>query len=272
MRLWRSVPTSVNSALANKLTFVDPVTHATSSGRIMWDLREPSLAHQAVDATHGHAQETGALPADLGPNVAAFETSACAVPGMLGTPGMKLMQPKMDPNHSNPNDPFFGTPVFNPATFKNDFLKTANIPKGSLAGRGMMLFAGTPSHPRCIVCHNQPETLAGSTRINRSARVSERNELGFPMVTLRLKDATGMSHNVTTSDPGVALTTGRYEDVNTFKVPQLRGVAVFGRYFHDNHETNVKDAVQHYREAFPEIFKDLKGNERDAIAAFLQAI
>jgi cytochrome c peroxidase len=272
IRLWRSVPTSVNSGLDNTMAFNDPVTHAASKGTVMWDLREPSLEHQAFDATHGHAQETGPLPGNFGANVAAFESMKCAVPAELGKPGLKLLHPKLDPNHSDPSDPFFGTPVFNPATFKKDFLKTANIRPGSLEEQGMMLFAGTPSHPHCIVCHNQPETLAGGTKIMRSAGVSEANDLNFPMVHMRLKDAHGMWHQVTTSDPGVAVTTGRYEDLNTFKVPQLRGLSNFGRYFHNNKVTNLDDVMEHYKEALPEIFHDLRGRDRQAIAAFLNAI
>jgi cytochrome c peroxidase len=272
IRLWRAVPTSINSGLANTMAYNDPTTHAPAKGTVMWDLREPSLEHQAFDATHGHAQEVGPLPNTFGANVAAFETMGCAVPSELGKPGLTLMKPKMDPNHANPSDPFFGAPVFNPATFKQDFLKTANIPRGSLAEQGMMLFAGTPAHPHCIVCHNQPETLAGGTKIMRDAHISETNDFNFPMVHMRLKDANGAWHNVTTSDPGVAVTTGRFEDLNTFKVPQLRGLSNFGRFFHNNQSTTLDDAVKHYHDEFPEIFKDLRGRDRQAIVAFLNAI
>jgi cytochrome c peroxidase len=270
LAFWRAVPTAINSGLANAMTYKNPVTGKMDKGAVMWDLREPSIEHQAVDASRGHAQATGPFPATLGNDIAEFERKGAAVPASLY--GARLMKPRMDPRHMDPADPFFGTPVFDPATVKNVYFRTVNITPGTAEWRGMLAFVGTPQHPHCIVCHNMPETLAGGTVMNRDAHVSETQDASFPVVHLRLKDKMGNWHNCDTKDPGVAVTTGRYEDLNTFKVPQLRGIKSFGRYFHDNRALDLHAAVDHYHQNFKEIFDDLKGKDRNDIVAFLNAL
>jgi cytochrome c peroxidase len=270
LRFWRSVPTSVNSAAANSCNYKNPVTGKMEKGAVMWDLREPSVEQQAVDASHGHAQGTGTFPASLGIDIGEFERKSAAVPASLYKAKLKL--PKLDPKHSNPADPAFGTPIFNPATVKQDFFATVDIQPGTKEWRGMLAFVGTPQAPHCIVCHNMPETLAGGTVMNRDAHVSSTQDASFPVVHLRLKDAKGVWHNCDTKDPGCAVTTGRYEDLNTFKVPQLRGIKKFGRYFHDNRATTLGDVMDHYQHNFKELFKDMKGKDRNDIEAFLNAL
>ncbi|MDB5101917.1 MAG: hypothetical protein JWM80_6338 [Cyanobacteria bacterium RYN_339] len=270
LRFWRSVPTAINAGLANSAKYKNPVTGKPDSGMIMWDMRETSLEKQAVDASHGHAQGTGFFPGNLGIDVAEFERKAATIPSSLYK--AKLAKVTIDPRHTNPADPFFGTPVFDPMTVKDKFFRTVNITPGSAEWRGMMVFVGTPQNPHCIVCHNQPETLAGGTVMNRDAMVSETQDASFPVVHLRLKDDKGAWHNCDTKDPGCAVTTGRYEDLNTFKVPQLRNIKTFGRYFHDNSSLDLQDVAQHYRENLPQIFKDMKGKDRNDLVAFLNAL
>ena len=49
-----------------------------------------------------------------------------------------------------------------------------------------------------------------------------------------------------TDDLGAAATTGRYEDLHRFKVPQLRQVSKLGPYFHDNSAETLEDAVDYF--------------------------
>jgi hypothetical protein len=267
LRFWRAVPTALNSGRARSLFYTKPGTRTGAKGTIMWDLREPTLEQQAVDASRGHAQAVGFFSRNLAVDIAEHERKDLAIPASLYT--KPPTPPRVDPRHTNPGDPFFGAPLFDPATANQQFLASVPLTPGSAAWRGFQLFCGTRDRPACITCHNMPETLAGGTVVNRSAGVSELNAMGFPLVTLRLKDAKGMWHDVTTADPGVAITTGRYEDLNTFKVPQLRGLAKFDRFFHDNHARTLHDAVKHYKDALPAMFGDLKGHEINDIAAFL---
>lgn len=267
LRFWRSVPTAINSGRAQPIFFTKPGTHTQTKGTIMWDLREPTLEQQAVDASRGHAQAISFFSRNLAVDVAEHERKALAIPATLykTTP----IKPKLAPGHTNPADPAFGAPLFTLATANQQFLPSTPLTPGTPAWRGFQLFLGTPAQPKCITCHNMPETLAGGTMVNRSAGVSELNKTSFPLVTFKLKDAGGSFHTVTTADPGVAVTTGRYEDLNTFKVPQLRGLAKFDRFFHDNNATNLQEAVRHYKDGLPALFGDLKGNEVNDIAAFL---
>jgi cytochrome c peroxidase len=267
LRFWRAVPTAINSGRAMSLSYTKPGTKTTVKGTIMWDLREPTLEQQAVDASRGHAQATSYFSRNLAVDIAEHERKDFAIPPTLYAKAP--VPPRRDPRRTNPADPFFGAPVFDLATANKQFLPSVPLTPGTPAWRGFQLFLGTPGKPACITCHNMPDTLAGGTIANRSAGVSELNEPGFPLVKLRLKDAKGAWHTVTTADPGVAVTTGRYEDLNTFKVAQLRGLSKFGRFFHDNHARDLKQAVRHYKDALPAMFGDLKGHEINDLAAFL---
>jgi cytochrome c peroxidase len=270
LRFWRAVPTALNSGRAKPLFYLKPGTNTQVKGSIMWDLREPTLEQQAVDASRGHAQAVSYFPRNLAVDIAEHERKNLAIPPYLYNKAP--VPPKLLPGHTNPADPMFGAPVFTMATANQQFLPSTPLIPGSPAWRGFQLFLGSPQKPACITCHNMPDTLAGGTVVNRSARVSEENDHGFPLVTFRLKDAKGVFHTVTTADPGVAVTTGRYEDLNTFKVAQLRGLGKFNRFFHDNSATSIKDAVKHYKDAMPELFGDLKGREINDIAEFLATL
>jgi cytochrome c peroxidase len=46
--------------------------------------------------------------------------------------------------------------------------------------------------------------------------------------------------------------TGRPEDMNQFKVPQLYNLKDFGFYFHGASKTNLKDVVEYFNDGIPE--------------------
>jgi cytochrome c peroxidase len=69
----------------------------------------------------------------------------------------------------------------------------------------------------------------------------------LPVYTLRnLK--TG--DTVQTTDPGRALITGQWRDVNRFKGPILRGLASRAPYFHNGSAATLRDAVEFYDKRF----------------------
>lgn len=49
-----------------------------------------------------------------------------------------------------------------------------------------------------------------------------------------------------TDDVGTAMTTGRYEDLHRFKVPQLRLVSKLAPYFHDNSAATLEEVVDYF--------------------------
>ncbi len=72
------------------------------------------------------------------------------------------------------------------------------------------------------------------------------------------------------SDAGVAAVTNRERDRMVFKVPALRNVALTGPYFHDGAVETLPDAVD--KMAWLQLGRELSGEDRDAIVAFLGAL
>jgi cytochrome c peroxidase len=213
---------------------------------------------------------------------------------------MKSVRPVV--NHTLDATPFAGAPVFDMATVQKTFFSTVKLTTPAQK-RGMAVFTGTPQHPACIVCHNAPETLAGGTRLFASDNIGEENvqlrlhapdaatkalmtEFGYgfeagendmvqklPMQTIRLKNASGGYEEVTAQDFGLAGQTGLLKDLHQYKIPQLRNVKTYTRFFHDNYdETELSGVVPHYRDAFPGIFGTLTDADRDDLVEFLKAL
>lgn len=78
---------------------------------------------------------------------------------------------------------------------------------------------------------------------------------------------------VETTDPGRALVTGKWKDMNRFKVPGLRGLAARAPYYHDGSAANLSKVVDFY--ASPQ-FKgaplEFTAQEKADLVAFLEAL
>jgi cytochrome c peroxidase len=164
--------------------------HTTSHGDIfgaftMWDGREPTLDHQATDATMGHAQTLLRMPKNAdaaklragvanhtGSDIARFEKDMLSLPRQLAK--MKWQRPQID--HQWDGTPFEGAPVFDMATVQKTFFSTVKLTTEAQK-RGMKLFVQNKGKPACITCHNLPETLAGGTRLFASADIAEENSI-----------------------------------------------------------------------------------------------
>lgn len=79
--------------------------------------------------------------------------------------------------------------------------------------------------------------------------------------------ATGELRQAT--DPGRALITGAWTDMDRFKVPALRGLAARPPYFHDSSAATLGDVVRHYE---PELGFVLTDGQRADLVAFLSAL
>ena len=141
--------------------------------------------------------------------------------------------------------------------------------KRAQIARGQELFNnGNASGKRCGGCHNAANN--GSNAIGTLFDVGvSRGELrqpGMPLYTLRNK-TTGETR--LTTDPGRALKSGHWADVDKFKVPSLRGLSARAPYFHNGTAATLNDVILHYEAALGFQFTPA---ERDDLVAFLEAL
>lgn len=120
----------------------------------------------------------------------------------------------------------------------------------------------------CTTCHNAPNSGSHSiTRMfNTGVSAAVRRTANMPLYTLR-NAATG--EQVQTSDPGVAMVTGKWGDIGKFKTPTLRGAAARAPFFHDGSAPDMEAVVQFYDRRFR---MGLSPQEAADLAAFLKAL
>ncbi|SPE41999.1 conserved exported hypothetical protein [Candidatus Sulfopaludibacter sp. SbA3] len=304
-----------------------PSTNLRFLSTVMWDGRESStqtgtqkitlatnpadlladLAHQAIDATTGHAQ--GAVPtAAQVQDIVNFEmalTSAQAYDyqaGSLtsnGAAGGPLAIASV-PFYIGINDPLGndkpGT-KFNPAIFnlfsawvslrqQDESFGFENDQRASIA-RGEALFNSKPinitgvaglndvlgvaSIPgTCGTCHSTPNVGNHSFPLPINIGVGD---LTSPLDVSYLPVFT-IRHNTTgeilsTTDPGRALVTGLWSDIGKLKGPILRGLAGRAPYFHNGSALSLSDAVTFYNKRFN---LGLTAQEQQDLVAFLSVL
>ena len=300
-----------------------PATNLNALSTVMWDGRESSLqtgttpissinfpqsllanlAHQAMDATTGHAQ--GAMPSSAQiQEIVDFETSlrtaqtvdfragSLTAGGALGGSVPLASQSFfIGINDSFPTSFGFnptGAP-FNPAIF-NLFSAWANSPaphRASIA-RGEAIFnskaitisgvsgindvPGLPaSFPgTCGTCHDSPNvgnhSVSAPLNIGVSDVSSPLNVKYLPVFTLVNKTTNA---TVQTTDPGRALVTGKWADIGKLKGPILRGLASRAPYFHNGSAGTLADVLDFYEKRFGLFLTD---QEKSDLIAFLNAL
>ena len=233
--LRRGIPTTLNTPA------LDPV--------LMLDGRQPTLEAQAAGAIRDHAQGVGPSAADLH-SIALFELT----------------------------EEFFSSPAL------RHFARggaAPGLPQGHTASekRGRRFFEDQPPDPAqgfrpglCAHCHSGP--LLNQT--NQFAKdfiglpilpgtrfmgilVSEFNAANNPVREFVFNQGTADESHVFSPDPGRALITGignvpdptlALENVNAFKISQLRGIRLTAPYFHDNSAKTLEDVAAHYARFF----------------------
>ncbi len=88
----------------------------------------------------------------------------------------------------------------------------------------------------------------------------------LPLYTLKNK-TTGAIRK--TSDPGLALLTGKWSDIGKFKGPILRGLASRAPYFHNGSAADFDEVLDFYAKRFSITFTP---QERADLIAFLGAL
>ena len=150
-----------------------------------------------------------------------------------------------------------GQQIFNTAAFEISGVRGVNDVLGVEA------LTGT-----CTTCHDTPNAGNHSTRLPLDLGLTdaERRTPDMPLYTLRHK-VTG--EEIQTTDPGLALVTGRWDHVALFKGPILRGLAARPPYFHDGSAYSLEEVVAFYDERFS---IGLTSQQKADLAAFLACL
>jgi cytochrome c peroxidase len=142
--------------------------------------------------------------------------------------------------------------------------------KRAQIARGQEVFnnVNAASGRRCGACHNAANngSNVNGTLFDVGASRAEFRTDGMPLYTLR--NRTTLEERQTT-DPGRALRSGRWADLDRFKTPSLRGLAARPPYFHNGISATLRDVVLHYERALGFVFT---ARERDDLVAFLEAL
>lgn len=265
-----------------------PTTNLRFVTAVNWDGRNtvdppdmlPSMLKQANGATVNHAQAFDPISDTIRASIADFETGLYTAlivhedAGRLDVAGARGgAAPLLDqPFFIGINDPDglgFDRHVFN----LYDAWRGKRGARGEIAA-GQRLFnerrfdLGNGASGTCSSCHSVPNVGNYSTFEFFDVGVSapERRKSDVPLYTFRNK-TTG--ETLQTTDPGRALITGLWSDMNRFKVPALRGLAARAPYFHDGSARTLRDVVKHYDDHFS---IGLSREEEEKLVAFLKAL
>jgi cytochrome c peroxidase len=105
----------------------------------------------------------------------------------------------------------------------------------------------------CTTCHNTPDVGTHSrprlfdTGVADASGANPLFTSDFPIYTFRRK-SDGFQRSVT--DPGLALRTGKFNDLGRFKVPSLRGLGARAPFFHNGSAKTLTDVLNFYNRRF----------------------
>ena len=298
-----------------------PATNLEFLSTLMWDGREstpPStqkitypdtgqlladLAHQAMDATTGHAQGVPPTLTQI-QDIVTFETAlrtAQAIDNRAGflhggraTGGPQALASQeffIGINDTFPASFGFnptGAP-FNPNIFNlYDAWKNSRSTARASIARGQAIFnskpitifgvagindvTGMPASftGTCGTCHDSPNVGHHSISAPLNIGVADVNsalDVSYLPVFTLVNNAT--SETVQTTDPGRALITGKWEDIGKVKGPILRGLASRAPYFHNGSAATLTEVIRFYEMRFNISFTP---KEKADLIAFLNSL
>ncbi len=248
---------------------------------------QTDLLHQSVDATMGHAQATTPPTPQQQRQIVMFElglSTAQAVEfgagsleshGAHGGPVALLNQDFFvginDPLGLNPRGTPFNPVIFTLFTPTWAHEQSHNHHRASIL-RGQTLFNSRPIAIKgvnglndalgvdtlpgtCGTCHDSPNvgnhSVIAPLNIGIADVGNPLNPLGvsyLPVIKLRQK--ADPTKEISTTDPGRALVTGKWADIGKFKGPILRGLSARAPYFHNGSAESLKDVVEFYERPF----------------------
>ncbi|MGA9423094.1 MAG: hypothetical protein WBW61_12075 [Rhodanobacteraceae bacterium] len=264
------------------------------------DLRA-SLSSQAIDATLGHAQAAAPPTSEQVDQIVRFERSLATAQirdngaGWLNADDA-LGGPRMLVNLRfwvGINDTLGADPVdmpFDPKAMRlfdgwsSAGALTANPARRAIL-RGQALFNSLPIRitgvgglndtlglpeidGTCTTCHDTPNIGDHSVGLPLDIGTADasRRTPDMPLYTLT-NNATGES--VQTTDPGLALISGRWTDIGKFKGPELRALVARPPYFHNGSAATLLDVIDFYDTRFN---MGLSGPQKSDLVAFLSAL
>lgn len=120
----------------------------------------------------------------------------------------------------------------------------------------------------CLDCHNAANngSNVNGTLFDIGASRPEFREPGMPLYTVRNRTTLAVRE---TTDPGRALRSGRWSDMDRFKTPSLRGAVARPPYFHNGIAATLEDVVTHYEVALGFVYT---AQEKEDLVAFLKAL
>jgi cytochrome c peroxidase len=123
-------------------------------------------------------------------------------------------------------------------------------------------------HGSCSSCHDSPNIGNHSVALPVNIGISDasRRTPDMPLYTLT-NLATGQT--VQTTDPGLAMLTGKWADIGKFKGPILRGLAARAPYFHNGSAATLGDVVDFYDTRF---HIHMSAQQKSDLVAFLSAL
>jgi hypothetical protein len=294
-----------------------PSTNLGFLTAVMWDGRESSasttiledLAHQANDATRGHAQATHDLTAEQTRQIVAFETGLFTAQvrddragllrsnGARGGPRSLSTQPFFiginDPVGLNRTGAAFDSNVFTlfaawagldgsshdrqshsrKAVARGEALfNNKPIVISGVAGLNGVTFASGVQVPdsftgSCTICHDSPNVGNHSVKAPLDIGLTTPAQAPYlPVYTLR---NVSTQETVRTTDPGRAMSTGKWADISKFKGPILRALAARAPYFHNGSAATLEEVVDFYDRRFTIGFTP---QEKADVVAFLRAL
>jgi cytochrome c peroxidase len=294
-----------------------PATNLRFLSAVMWDGRESSatttilqdLAHQANDATRGHAQAAQDLTPDQAGQIVAFETGLftaqsrsrgagnLASQGATGGPRALSAQAFFtginDPVGLNPTGAPFNANVFTLFDAFEKVKSSHDDPSADLRrsiARGQKIFntklftisgvAGLngQTFPSGVTV---PDSFSGTCTICHDTPNAGDHSVKAPL-NIGVADPSRAPYlpvytlrnlttgqRVTTTDPGRAMITGKWADIAKFKGPVLRGLAARAPYFHNGSAATLEEAVDFYDTRFN---IGLSAQEKGDLVAFLRSL
>jgi cytochrome c peroxidase len=249
-----------------------PAANLTLIPQVMWDGRVTgetvpgALADQANGATQGHAEAPDPLSQETREAIVDFET------GLFNAQAIAVGTGLLTAEGAQGGAQGLASQEFVAGRF-NLFDSWATSSKSARRAvfRGQELF-NTRTRPSgggaCRVCHSAENsgTNRNGTFFNVGTSDGSRRAPDQPLYTLRrISDGT----EITTTDPGRALITGLWSDMNRFKTPSMRSLAARAPYFHGGSANTLAEVVDFYEESLGFDFTD---EEEADLVAFMAAL
>ncbi len=265
------------------------------------------LMHQANSATRGHAEAFQDLTSEQARQIVDFQQgllmaqSRDALVGPLMAHGAKgdAISLKRQEFFIGINDPVGMNPTgapFNPRVFTlfdawersqqhsaqaearrsiyrgQETFNTKPIVLSGVSGLNDETFPSGVTVPAsfegtCTICHDTPNLGNHSVKAPLDIGLTAPEVAPYlPVYIVRNIDT---AETVRTTDPGRALITGKWRDLNRFKGPVLRALAQRGPYFHNGSAATLEEVVDFYDRRFD---IRLTAQEKADLVAFLKAL